>query len=146
LIAVKQKKPSVKINNEKENIMSKKYVCELLRNVPLDDMDMIRDYYIDSDYHLDINYFDGDFSEKPLSDFIDFLETRIDDNADNNEEIIRLMTSAVSSLKALERIQQALSELYKSTGFLPDFGDLFSDEIVTPAYDKIFAVVNLNDL
>ena len=126
--------------------MSKKNVCELLRTVPIDDIDFIRDYFIDSDYHLDSNYFEGDFSERPLSDFIDFLESRINDNADNNEEIIRLMTSAVSSLKALERIHQALSEIYKSTGFLPDFGDLFSDEIITPAYDKIFAVVNLNDL
>ena len=126
--------------------MSKTYVCELLRNVPLDDIDMIRDYYIDSDYHLDSNYFDGDFSEKPLSDFIDFLETRIDDNADTNTKSIRLMTSAVSSLKAMERIHESLSELSKSTGFLPDLGDLFSDKVISPAYDKIFEVVNLNEL
>jgi len=120
--------------------MSKKYVCELLRKVPLNEIDVIRDYYLDGDF------VECDFSKKPLKEFIDFLESRIDENADSDSYTVHIMTHAVSRLSALAYLNKGLDQLKKETGFCPDLGDLFHDEITSPAFEKICEVVRLNDL
>ena len=120
--------------------MSKKYVCELLRKVDLEELDLIREMYLESDY------LEEEYSEDQLSEFIEFLETRIDDDADNNKKTIKLLTDAIASFKALKRINKALHKLHKVSGYSPDLGDEFADEIIYPAIKKILKVVKLKGI
>ena len=113
--------------------MSKKQVSGSLRKLDLDVLELLKDRY------MDLDNTECDFSEKPLSEFMDFMLSRID--ADSDNATVENMTNSVLTLNSLSSIFDGLNVLEGAAKYRSPFVYSELDEIQDLAIDKIFEIV-----
>lgn len=120
--------------------MSKTYMCELFRKIPDIEIKAFCSIMEDSEEE----YFSQIELNLPLEDFRSLIEKRISDDADQNQERIDHMHSALRFFYAYRYINDAIGKMEEETGYCIDYGDELSDEFFEPGQSSLHAALNYN--
>lgn len=118
--------------------MSRKQVSGSLKKLDLNVLELLKERY------MDLDNVECDFSEKPLSEFMDFMLSRID--ADSDKGTVKNMTNSVLTLNAFPSIYEGLDVLEDAANYRSSF--LYSElfEIQDQAISKIFEILKIDEI